>query len=196
MVTPGWVCMGQGFLLRALMLTGSALAIGTASGGAALACNSGVVVSGPGSSGSVNNTGSADCVVVKDGAVVNGDVTNEAGGTVGGGSGSPQEAGIAVHDATINGAIVNRGVISTSGTAISVTGRSAVTGGIRNDGDTRVDAGPGGGNAAGIIVTGANMSGGITNTGTIIVTGGKGRAAGIGVGGAAPTGGPRQEPQQ
>jgi hypothetical protein len=188
--------MGQTFLLRALMLTGSALAVGTASGGAALACNSGMVVSGPGSSGSLSNTGSADRMVVKDGAVVNGDVTNEAGGTISGDSGSPQQAGIAVHDATINGAIVNRGVISTSGPAISVKGRSAVTGGIRNDGETRIDGGPSGGDAAGITVTGANMSGGITNTGTIIVNGGRGRAIGIGVGGAAPSSGPRQEPQQ
>ncbi len=161
-----------------------------------MACNSSVAVSGPGSSGGISNSGSTDCVVVKDGAVVNGDVTNEAGGTIGGGSGSPQQAGIAVHDATINGAIVNRGVISTTGPAISVTGRSTVTGGIRNDGDSKVDAGPGGGNAQGIVVTGANMSGGITNTGTIIVSGGKGRAVGIGVGGSRPSDSPRQEPQQ
>src|SRR5579872_5556058 len=177
--------------LRALMLTGSALAVGMANGGEALACNPSVVVSGPGSSGGISNSGATDCVVVKDGAVVNGDVTNEAGGTIGG-SGSPQQAGIAVHDATISGAIVNRGVISTSGPAISVTGNSAVTGGIRNDGDTRADAGPGGGNAQGIVVSGANMSGGITNTGTIIVTGGKGRAVGIGVGAPRSDGGPRQ----
>jgi hypothetical protein len=187
--------MRQRFLLRALMLTGSALAAGSADGGAALACNSPVVVSGPGSSGGISNGGSADCIVVKDGAVVNGDVTNEAGGTIGGG-GSPQQAGITVHDATINGTIVNRGVISTAGPAISVTGHSAVTGGIRNDGDARVDAGPGGGNAQGIAVTGANMSGGITNTGTIIVTSGKGRAVGIGVGGSPPSASPPQEPQQ
>src|SRR5579871_4164960 len=121
------VGMGQGLWLRALMLSGSALAIGMANGGAAVACESAIVVSGPGSSGGISNSGAADCVVVKDGAVVNGDVTNEAGGTIGGGSGSPQQAGIAVHDATISGAIVNRGVISTSGPAISVTGNSAVT---------------------------------------------------------------------
>src|SRR5690348_5890775 len=137
--------MGQVLWLSALVLTGSALAVGVTSGGAALACDSSVVVSGPGSSGGISNGGNADCIVVRDGAVVNGDVTNEAGGTIGGGIGSPQEAGIAVHDATINGAIVNRGVISTTGPAISVTGRSTVTGGIRNDGDTRVDAGAGGG---------------------------------------------------
>jgi len=172
------------------------LAVGSVNGGAALACNSPVVVSGPGSSGGISNGGSADCIVVKDGAVVNGDVTNEAGGTIGGGGGSPQQTGIAVHDATINGAIVNRGVISTAGPAISVTGHSAVTGGIRNDGDAQVDAGPAGGNAQGIVVTGANMSGGITNTGTIIVTGGKGRAVGIGVGGSPPSASPPQEPQQ
>ncbi len=178
------------------MLTGSALAVGMANGGAALACNPSVVVSGPGTTGGVSNSGAADCVVVKDGAVVNGDVTNEAGGTIGGGSGSPQQAGIAVHDATISGAIVNRGVISTSGPAISVTGNSAVTGGVRNEGDTRVETGPGGGNAQGIVISGANMTGGITNTGTIIVTGGKGRAVGIGVGGSQPGGSPQQEPQQ
>src|SRR5262249_48196422 len=124
-----------------------------------------------------------------------GDVTNQASGTIGGGGGSPQQAGISVHDATINGAIVNRGVISTSGPAISVTGRSQVTGGIQNDGDTHVDAGPGG-NAQGIVVSGANMTGGITNTGTIIVNGGKGRAVGIGVGTPSPSDRPRQEPQQ
>ena len=178
------------------MLTGSALAAGVANGGEALACNSSVVVSGPGTSGGVSNSGDTDCVMVKDGAVVKGDITNEAGGTIGGSSGSPQQAGIAVHDATISGAIVNRGVISTSGPAISVTGNSVVTGGIRNEGDTHVATAPGGGNAQGIVVTGANMSGGINNTGTIIVNGGKGRAVGIGVDGSQPDGGSRQEPQQ
>lgn len=187
--------MRRWFALKGLMLTGSALAVGMASGGVALACNSSVVVNGPGSTGGVSNSGATDCVVIKDGAVVNGDVTNEAGGTIGGSGGPPQQAGIAVHDATINGAIVNRGVISTSGPAISVTGKSAVTGGIRNDGDARVDA-AGGGNAQGIAVTGGNMSGGITNTGTIIVTSGKGRAVGIGVGGPPPSAPPPQEPQQ
>ena len=188
--------MGQRPWVGALVLTGSVLVIGMADGGAALACSSSVVVSGPGSTGGVSNSGAADCVVVKDGAVVNGDVTNEAGGTIGGGSGSPQQAGIAVHDATINGAIVNHGVISTTGPAISVTGRSAVTGGIRNDGDAKVDAGAGGGSARGISVSGVNMTGGITNTGTIIVNGGAGRAIGIGVGGSSPANGPSQEPQQ
>jgi hypothetical protein len=179
------------------MLSGSALAIGIANGGAAMACESSVVVTGPGSSGGISNSGNTDCVVIKDGAVVNGDVANEAGGTIGPGRGSPQQAGIAVHDATINGAIVNRGVISTTGPAISVTGRSAVTGGIQNDGEAKVDAGADGGNAQGIAVTGVNMTGGITNTGTIIVNGGsRGRAVGIGVGGASPAQSPRQEPQQ
>ncbi len=188
--------MGQALWLRALMLGGAALAAGVANGGAAMACESSVAVSGPGSSGGISNSGSTDCVVVKDGAVVNGDVTNEAGGTIGPGRGSPQQAGIAVHDATINGAIVNRGVISTTGPAISVTGRSTVTGGIRNDGEAKANAGAGGGNAQGIAVTGVNMTGGITNTGTIIVNGGTGRAVGIGVGGAPPAQSPRQEPQQ
>lgn len=190
-----WLCMGQQSWLSALMLSGSALAGSVASGGAALACNSSVVMSGPGSSGGISNSGNADCVVVKDGAVVNGDVTNEASGTISGGSGSPQQTGIAVHDATINGAIINRGVISTTGPAISVTGRSAVAGGIKNDGDANVQGGAGG-NAQGIAVTGANMTGGITNTGTIIVNGAKGRAVGIGVGSPSPAGSPREELQQ
>ena len=194
--SQGCVDMRKPFGLRALVLTGSALAVGMASGGEALACNPSIVVSGPGSSGGVSNSGATDCVVIKDQAVVTGDITNEPGGTIGGSGGSPQQAGIAVHDATISGAIVNRGVISTSGPAISVTGNSAVTGGIRNEGDTQVDAGPGGGNAQGIVVTGANMTGGITNTGTIIVTSGRGRAVGIGVGGSQPSDTPRQEPQQ
>jgi hypothetical protein len=159
-----------------------------------MACDPSVVVTGPASTGAIDNNGSVDCVVVRDHAVVNGDVTNEPGGTIG--SGAPRQAGIAVRDATINGAIVNRGVISTAGPAISVTGASTVTGGIRNDGDARVDVGPGDGNAQGIVVTGANMTGGITNTGTIIVKSGGGRAVGIGVGAPSPTDTPRQEPQQ
>jgi hypothetical protein len=187
--------MRQGFWLRGLMLTGAVAAAGLTSGGTSMSCESSVVVSGPGSSGAISNSGNADCMQVKNGAVVNGDVTNEASGTIGGG-GSAQQAGIAVHDATISGAIVNRGVIRTTGPAISVTGRSAVTGGIRNDGEAKIDAGEGGGNAQGIAVTGVNMTSGITNSGTIIVNGGKGRAVGIGVGGPAPTGNPRQEPQQ
>ena len=181
--------------LSGLLLTGSAVAAGVADGGSALACNPSLVVSGPGTSGGVRNSGTVDCVVVKDGAVVNGDIANEAGGTIG--TVGSQEAGIAVHDATINGAIVNRGVITTTtGPAISVTGKSAVTGGIQNDGNAAVDAGSGGGSAQGIAVTGAQMTGGITNTGTIIVTGGKGRATGISVGGSSPGGASRQEPQQ
>ena len=47
--------------LRALLLTGSALAVGSANGGAALACTSPIVISGPGSSGGISNGGSADC---------------------------------------------------------------------------------------------------------------------------------------
>ncbi|HXP73232.1 MAG TPA: hypothetical protein VN823_03740 [Stellaceae bacterium] len=187
--------MRRWFVLKGLLLTGSALAVGSASGGTALACNPSVIVSGPGSSGGISNNGDIDCVVVKDHAVVNGDVTNEPGGTIGA-TGSPQQTGIAVHDATINGAIVNRGVISTTGPAISVTGKSAVTGGIQNDGDATVNGGSAAGNARGISVTGASMTGGITNTGTIIVTSGKGRAVGIGVGGSSPSATPPQEPQQ
>jgi hypothetical protein len=188
--------MRRSFVLRRLLLTGAALTVGAASGGTAVACNPSVVVSGPGSSGAVSNSGTADCIVVKDQAVVNGDVTNETGGTITA-TGSPHEAGIAVHDATINGAIINRGVISTTtGPAISVTGKSTVTGGIKNDGDATVNAAGAGGNAQGIAVTGASMTGGITNTGTIIVTSGKGRAVGIGVGGPSPSDAPRQEPQQ
>jgi hypothetical protein len=187
--------MRRSLVLKGLLLTGSALAVGSASGGMALACNPSVVVSGPGSSGGVSNTGSIDCVVVKDQAVVNGDITNEPGGTISA-AGSSQRTGIAVHDATINGAIINRGVISTTGPAIRVTGNSTVTGGIRNDGDATVDTGTAGGNARGIAVTGVSMTGGITNTGTIIVTSGKGRAVGIGVGGPSSNGTRPQEPQQ
>ena len=187
--------MRRSLVLRGLLLTGSVLAAGAASGGPALACNPSVVVSGPGSSGNISNSGTVDCVVIKDHAVVNGDVTNEQGGTIGA-TGSPEQAGIAVHDATINGAIVNRGVISTAGPAISITGKSAVTGGVRNDGDARVDTGGAGGNAQGISVSGATMTGGITNTGTIIVTTGKGRAVGIGIGQPPTVTSPPQEPQQ
>jgi hypothetical protein len=187
--------MRRSFVLKGLLLTGSALAAGAASGGADSACNPSVVVSGPGSSGAVSNSGTLDCITVKDGAVVNGDVTNEAGGTIG--TAASKEAGIAVHDATINGAIVNRGVISTTtGPAISVTGKSAVSGGIQNDGNATVTGGGAGGGARGISVTGASMTGGITNTGTIIVTSGKGRAVGIGIGGSSPGSAPPQEPQQ
>jgi hypothetical protein len=71
-----------------------------------------------------------------------------------------------------------------------------VTGGIRNDGEATVNAGTDAGNARGIAVTGASMTGGITNSGTIIVTSGKGRAVGIGVGGSSSSGGRPQEPQQ
>jgi hypothetical protein len=187
--------MRRSLLFKGLLLTGSAMAVGAASGGTALACDPAVVLSGPGSSGGISNSGNIDCVVVKDHAVVNGDITNEPGGTIAA-TGSPHQTGIAVHDATINGAIVNRGVISTTGPAISVTGTSAVTGGIRNDGEATVSAGSAGGNARGISVTGASMTGGITNTGTIIVTSGKGRAVGIGVGGPPPGAAPPQEPQQ
>ncbi len=186
--------MRQSFVLKGLLLTGSVLAVGSASGGAALACNPSVVVSGPGSSGGISNRGDIDCVVVKDHAVVNGDVTNEPGGTIGA-TAPHQGTGIAVHDATINGAIVNRGVISTTGPAISVTGKSAVTGGIQNDGDATVISGSAGGKAQGISVMGASMTGGITNTGTIIVSSGKRRAVGVG-GGSAPDAAPPQEPQQ
>ena len=184
-------------MLRGLLLTGSVFAVGMTNGGAALACNPSIVLSGPGSFGGVSNNGDIDCVAVTDHAVVNGNITNEPGGTISATGSTPQDGiGISVQDATVNGAIVNNGVISATGAAISVTGKSAVTGGIRNDGEATVNAGTDAGNARGIAVTGASMTGGITNSGTIIVTSAKGRAVGIGVGGSSSSGGRPQEPQQ
>ena len=187
--------MRRSILFKSLLLTGAAVTAALTTGDRALACDPLVVVGGPGTSSDISNSGAIDCVVIKDQAVVNGDVANDSSGRIGG---SGQEAGISVHDATISGAIVNRGVISTTGgPAISVTGKSSVTGGIRNEGESKVEGGESGGAAQGISVTGANMTGGITNTGTIIVISGKGRATGIGVGQPPQGNATRpQEPQQ
>src|ERR1700687_2793016 len=142
--------MRPSFVLRGFMLSGSVFAVGATSGGAALACNPSIVLSGPGSFGGVTNNGDIDCVVVTDQAVVNGNITNEPGGTISATGSTPQGGiGISVQDATVNGAIVNNGVISATGAAISVTGTSAVTGGIRNDGAATVNAGTDAGNAQG-----------------------------------------------
>ena len=160
-----------------------------------MACNPSIVVNGPGSVGGITNSGNIECVDVGDRTVVDGNITNEATGTIGGGA-PPPETGISVHNATINGAIVNSGVIHARGAAIKVTGASTVTGGIRNGSEGTIEARGEDGNAQGVGGAGANITGGITNSGTIIVTGGKGRAVGIAVGGTSPSKGPRPEPQQ
>ncbi|MGH7125162.1 MAG: hypothetical protein ACREFI_12370 [Stellaceae bacterium] len=133
---------------------------------------------------------------------MNGDVVNEPAGQIGSAS-SPAQTGIAVDNATINGAIVNTGVINASGAAISVTGSSVVTDGIKNEGGAMVHATGDrpaadgkAGRAVGIAVSGGQFFGGITNSGTITVVGGRGPALGIGVGGPATDDKQRKAPEQ
>src|SRR5260221_14473971 len=114
-----------------LLATTSALAMTAVTGGAALACNPSIVVNGPGSVGGITNSGNIECVDVGDRTVVDGNITNEATGTIGGGA-PPPETGISLHNATINGAIVNSGVIPARAAAIKVPGASTVTRGIPN----------------------------------------------------------------
>jgi len=194
--------MARVSLLRRLAWTSSAIVLGAASGGAALACDHSIALSGSASTGDVSNGGSIGCVTVSDHAVVNGNVVNEAPGKIGAASSKP-ETGISVDNATINGAIVNSGVINAGGAAISVTGSSVVTDGIKNEGGATVNttgdtAAPGGegGRAVGIAVSGGRFFGGITNTGTITVIGGRSRATGIGVGGPTTDERQRQAPEQ
>ena len=184
--------MRSAFSAGRLLVTASALVISANAGSAAPACNPSVVVNGSGTMGGITNSGDIECMVVGDGTVVEGDVTNN--GTVG--AGSPAETGILINNATISGAIVNTGVIRARGAAIKVTGNSTVTGGIQNGGESTVEAHGDDGNAQSVGVPGAALSGGITNTGTIIVTGGKGRAVGISVDGGAPSRDGRPKPQQ
>lgn len=190
----GWgFSMRRAFSAGRFVATASALAVTAATGDAALACNPPIVINGPEAMGGITNSGSIECVVVGDGVVVDGDVTNE--GTVGVAS-SPAETGISVHNATISGAIVNSGVIRARGAAIKVTGNSTVTGGIRNGSEGTIEARSKDGPAQDVDASGANLAGGITNSGTIIVSGGKGRAVGIAVGGTSAGKGRRPEPQQ
>jgi hypothetical protein len=173
------------------LATASALAIGAAAAGTAAACNPSIVINGSGTMGGITNSGNIDCMVVGDGTVVDGDITNK--GTVGGGS--PAETGILVNNATISGAIVNSGTIRARGAAIKVTGNSTVTGGIQNGAESTIETRSEDGNAQGVGVSGPGFSGGITNSGTIIVNGGRGRAVGIAVDGGSP-GKDRAKPQQ
>jgi hypothetical protein len=186
--------MARVFAAGRLWATTSALALTAITGGAALACNPSIILNGPGSVAGVTNAGDLGCVVVGDQAVVNGDITNEPGGKIGTGA-LPPQTGIAVNNATINGAIVNSGVINAAGAAIKVTGSSTVTGGIRNGSDGTIEARGDDGDAKGVSVSGANFAGGITNSGTIIVTG-RGRAVGISVGGRSGSNDQHSEPQQ
>src|SRR5689334_3982662 len=94
--------------------TSSAMAISAACGGAALACNPSITLSGPASTGDITNTGSVDCILVSDHATVNGNIVNEPTGTIGSAASRPG-TGIAIDNATINGAIVNNGVINATG---------------------------------------------------------------------------------
>lgn len=176
---PGRRHMARASLLRHLLWTSSAIAIGAGSGGVALACNPSIALSGPASTAGISNDGGIDCVVIADHAVVNGNVVNESTGEIGSASWPPQ-TGIAVENATIHGAIVNNGVINAGGAAISVTGSSVVTEGIKNEGGATIKATGEGGRAVGIAVSGGKFFGGITNSGTITAIAGPGRAAGIG----------------
>src|SRR5262249_25113219 len=93
---------GEGLSMRTvvsagrLLASGSAVAITGASGNAALACNPSVVINGSGTMGGITNSGNIECVVVGDGTVVDGNITND--GTVGAAA-SPAETGILVHNA-------------------------------------------------------------------------------------------------
>jgi hypothetical protein len=174
--------MRRAFSAGRLLATVSALAMTATAGSAALACNPSIVINGSATMGGITNSGNIECLVVGDGAAVDGDITNK--GTVGSAS-SPAETGILVRNATISGAIVNTGVINARGAAIKVTGNSTVTGGIQNGSEGTIEARGEDGNSKGVGVSGAGFSG-ITNSGTIIVNSGKGRAVGIAIDGSSP----------
>jgi hypothetical protein len=178
------------------MLTAtSAIAIVSASGGEAMACNPAGTFAGPGSFGAFSNSANLDCVAITNHAVVNGNVANGVGGVIGS-PGSPQPGALSIDASTINGSVQNSGHITASGgtlNGIGVTGSSVVTNGIINNRTGTIGVSGLSGNLVGINVNQSSFSGNITNSGVITVTSGGGASAsavGIGIGGGA-GGGPQ-----
>ncbi len=173
---------------RAILSATSALAIIAGLGGNAWACNSSGTITGPGAFGAFSNFGTLDCVTVTNHATVNGNVSNGSTGVIGPSS-SPAPATVSIDNSTINGAAQNSGHIFASGGTpggISVTGGSVVTNGITNSSTGTINVTGSGPSAFGIQVSQSSFTGGITNSGVIVVNNSSGSAVGIQVGGSSP----------
>ncbi len=115
---------------------------------------------------SVSNSAAINCININ-GITVTGNVTNtgppNSGVITATGTSAPTRTGITINNASVGGAIVNAGQItsSTSGKGIFVTNNATVSGGISNSGT--ISAG-----RTGIFVDNVStFSGGISNSGTI-----------------------------
>ncbi|HKX11413.1 MAG TPA: hypothetical protein VJN67_24645 [Stellaceae bacterium] len=168
---------------RAILSATSALAIIVGLGGNAWACSP-----TSGTFAFFTNTGSVDCFNFNN-ATVTGNLSNTSTGTIGPPS-SPAPGSLVVNSSTIGGSLSNSGQINASGgtpNGIVVTGGSVVGGGIINNSTGTINVNASGPSAAGIKVSQSSYSGGITNSGVIVVNNSSGSAVGISVtGGVSP----------
>lgn len=170
---------------RAILSATSALAIMVGLGGNAWACGA-----TSGTFAFFSNTGSVDCLNFNN-ATVNGNLSNTSTGTIGPPS-SPAPGSLVVNGSTIGGSLQNSGRINASGGTpggILVTGGSVVGGGIINNRTGTINVNASGPSAFGIQVSQSSFSGGITNSGVIVVNNSSGSSVGISV-----TGGPSPPP--
>ena len=168
---------------RAILSATSALAIIVGLGGNAWACSP-----MSGAFAFFSNTGSVDCFNFNN-ATVTGSVSNTSTGTIGPPS-SPAPGSLVINSSTIGGSLSNSGQINASGGTpggILVTGGSVVGGGIINNSTGTIHVNTSGPSAFGIQVSQSSYSGGITNSGVIVVNNSSGSAVGISVtGGVSP----------
>ena len=168
---------------RAILSATSALALIAGMGGNAWACSP-----MSGSFAFFSNSTTLDCVNFNN-ATVNGNVSNTSTGVIGPPS-APAPATVTINNTTINGSLSNSGHINASGGTpggISVTGGSAVSGGIINNSTGTISVSASAPNAFGIQVSQSSFTGGITNSGVINVNNSSGNAVGIQVtGGSSP----------
>jgi uncharacterized protein with beta-barrel porin domain len=164
----------QSGTLRQLLVSSSvaALLIG---GGAPRALAACAITENGTSVASVTNSGAINCINIQN-STVTGNVTNTSTGTLTAtGTSAPTQTGITISNASVGGAVVNAGHItttSTSGHGIFVTNSAAVSGGISNSGSISAAG-------FGIVVSNVTQFGGITNSGTISVSGLFGSGIGV-----------------
>jgi uncharacterized protein with beta-barrel porin domain len=120
-----------------------------------------------GATGPVTNSAVINCININN-STVTGNVTNTGTGTINAfGTVAPTGTGITItNSSTVTGAIINSGAIAApNGIGILITGDSAVAGGITNGGTISAKV-------SGIsLLTLSSFGGGITNTGAITTTG-------------------------
>jgi hypothetical protein len=155
--------------LRQLLATSSFAALLLASGAPAWALMKAApgspcsIVQDGGTAASLSNSSpSGNCILVENNASVAGNVTNSGilDALV---AAQPSGTGITVNHSTVGGSIINAGRINATSAGVAVTNHAVVSGGITNS--SMITA-----YSTGIIVSGATVSGTISNSGAISST--------------------------